>query len=183
MERALISTQALAGIETSRSPVWLVSRYSPTRPGSPSYVIRPPPEFTSTDGPVTLRRLTLPRTEWMSTWLLRMSVKVIGPLRVFTCRWASLMSVTSTEPDAASRTTSPRSPCARRVPSDDRRVTKAALGTSTGYSTRLMPWRLEIERSSMWLPCCSFTTLIASEWNIVSTNTWLLPEGLTVMGP
>jgi hypothetical protein len=33
------------------------------------------------------------------------------------------------------------------------------------------------------VPCCSFTRLTASEWNIVSTNTWLLPEGLTLMGP
>ena len=53
-ERALISTKASAGIETSRSPEWLVRAYSPATPGSPSYVIRPPPEFTSTDDPVTL---------------------------------------------------------------------------------------------------------------------------------
>ena len=85
----LIATEALAGIETSRSPEWLLSRYSPAAPGSPSYVIRPSPEFTSTDDPVTLRMLTLPLTEWTSRWLLRMSVKVTGPLRVFTWRWAS----------------------------------------------------------------------------------------------
>lgn len=36
MERDLISTRELAGIETSKSPEWLVSKYSPAEPGSPS---------------------------------------------------------------------------------------------------------------------------------------------------
>ena len=67
----------------------------------------------------------------MSRWLLVMSVRMIGSAKSLHVQVGVATSVTSTDPDAASSTTSPRNPCARSVPSDDLRLTKAAAGTST----------------------------------------------------
>src|SRR5215469_11594998 len=46
-ECASISIGIFAGIDTSRSPEWLLNEYSPSCPGSPLYVFRPPPVVMS----------------------------------------------------------------------------------------------------------------------------------------